>query len=286
MKAKIIDGKFISNKIKNKIKKKIQNNKKKKQRKPGLAIILIGTNPASQLYVYNKKKACKDIGISFFLYKFPKSISELKLLTLIDKLNNNKKIDGILVQLPIPKTINHIKIFNKISPKKDVDGLNSRNIGKLCQSSPKLRPCTSKGIITLLKKYKIKISGLHAVIVGASNTVGKPMCMELLSQECTVTITHNKTKNLYQHIKNADLLIVAIGQAEFIPGHWIKSGAIVIDVGINYLKNGKIVGDIEYKSAIKKASYITPVPGGVGPMTVISLIQNTIKAYEEFLSKT
>ncbi|CEN32263.1 Bifunctional protein FolD [Candidatus Westeberhardia cardiocondylae] len=277
--AKIIDGKLISKIIRKKIIKKIQKNKKK--RTPGLAMILIGNNPISTLYVSNKKKACKEIGILSFFYNFPSSISEKKLLIFIEKLNNDKRIDGILIQLPLPKNINYENIFNKIQPDKDVDGLHPYNIGKLCQSLPILRPCTSKGIITLLKMYNIDISKLYSVVIGKSNIVGKPMIMELLLQGCTVTITHESTKNLQKYVKEAELLIVAIGKAKFIPGNWIKIGSIVIDVGINHLTNGKIVGDVEYKNAIKRASYITPVPGGVGPMTVTTLIQNTLLAYEK-----
>ncbi|MCR3754853.1 MAG: bifunctional 5,10-methylene-tetrahydrofolate dehydrogenase/ 5,10-methylene-tetrahydrofolate cyclohydrolase [Candidatus Westeberhardia cardiocondylae] len=240
----------------------------------------MGNNPASKLYIYNKQKVCKNIGLILYTYNFSKHILETHLLKLINKLNHNEKIDGILIQLPLPKNINHINIFNTISPEKDVDGFHPYNIGRLFYKNPSLPPCTSKGIMTLLKKYHIQTSGLHAVIVGSSNIVGKPIGMELLLQGCTVTITNKHTKNLKKHIKHADLLIVAIGKAKFIPGHWIKLGSIVIDVGINYLKNGQIVGDVEYKSALYRASYITPVPGGVGPMTVISLIQNTIQAYE------
>lgn len=282
MSAKIINGKILSQKIIQEIIKKVRLRILKNKRVPGLAVIVIGDNPASKIYVTNKRRICETLGFFSCLYNFTEKISESELLRLIDQLNNDKTIDGILVQLPIPQTINYIKILEHIRPDKDVDGFHPYNVGRLCQRAPKLRPCTSFGIITLLKHYQINLFGLNAVIVGASNIVGRPMSLELLLVGCTTTITHRFTSNLRQHVKEADLLIVAIGKANFIPGEWIKPGAIVIDVGINQLKNGKVIGDVCYSEAKQRANWITPVPGGVGPMTVAILMQNTLQACEEY----
>ncbi|PPI88381.1 bifunctional methylenetetrahydrofolate dehydrogenase/methenyltetrahydrofolate cyclohydrolase FolD [Candidatus Pantoea edessiphila] len=282
MVAKIIDGKIVAQKLKDEIADKVKKRLKIGKRLPSLAIILIGDNPASRIYVINKSLVCKEVGLLFFLYDLPVTTTEFELLNLIDKLNNDNKIDGILVQLPLPKNINYFKVLEKIKPDKDVDGFHPYNIGSLCQRIPKLSPCTPHGIIALLKHYNINTYGLNAVIIGASNIVGRPMSMELLLVGCTTTIAHRFTKNLYQHVKNADLLVVAVGKPQFIPGDWIQPGAIVIDVGINRLKSGKIVGDVDFETAYKRASFITPVPGGVGPMTVVMLIQNTLKACEIF----
>lgn len=283
MSAVLIDGKHISEKIKEKITQKVYKNITMGNRAPGLAMLLVGNDPASKIYVDHKKKACKQVGFLSFLYNLPITTTEDEILQLIKILNNDNRIDGILIQLPLPNTLNNIRILEQITPDKDVDGFHPYNIGRLCQRSPVLRPCTSKGIITLLNLYHINMFVLDAVIVGASNIVGRPMMMELLLAGCTVSITHKFTKNLQLYIKQADLLIVAVGKAHFIHGSWIKKGAIVIDVGINRLKNGTIVGDVHFPSACKRASYITPVPGGVGPMTVATLIQNTLQAYYRHL---
>ncbi|CAL4325016.1 bifunctional methylenetetrahydrofolate dehydrogenase/methenyltetrahydrofolate cyclohydrolase FolD [Buchnera aphidicola] len=282
MSAIIINGNKISKKIQFEILKKVFNRKKEKKRVPGLAIILIGSNIPSQIYVQKKQIACKNVGFFSEYWSFPEDTSEQEILTLIHKLNKNKKIDGILVQLPLPIHINYIKILSSIIPDKDVDGFHPYNIGFLCQREPKLRACTPKGIITMLTHYKIKTHGLHAVMIGASNIVGRPMSLELLLAGCTITITHRFTKNLKKHIKDADLLVVAVGKPNFLKGEWIKKGAIIIDVGINRLSNGDIVGDVEFDSAFLRASYITPVPGGVGPMTVTTLLQNTLEACEKY----
>lgn len=279
--TKIMKGSIIAKKIKEKIKKKICIRKKKNNRVPGLAVILIGDNPASLIYIKTKRYACYNVGIFSAYWHFSDNIDEKKILNLIKKLNNNKYIDGILVQLPLPNNINTIKILTSIDPKKDVDGFHPYNFGLLCQQYPTLRACTPRGIITLLQYYKINMQGLHIVIIGTSIIVGRPLCMELLLTDCTVTITNKFTKNLKSYVKIADIVIIAIGQPNFLYGDWIKDGAIVIDVGINYLKNKKkIVGDVHFKSVSLKTSYITPVPGGVGPMTVASLLQNTLEIYE------
>lgn len=278
----IIDGKKIAKEIEINILKKVKERKKKGKRVPGLAVILIGNNPASEIYVKRKILSCNHVGFIFKYWNFPENIHEDKILNLIEKLNKNIKIDGILIQLPIPKKINCNKIFTSIKPDKDVDGFHPYNTGSLCQRNPTLRACTPKGIITMLNYEKINTYGLHAVMVGASNIVGRPMSMELLLAGCTTTITHRFTRNLKNHVNNADLLITAIGRPNFIKGDWIKKGAIVIDVGINRLKDGSIVGDVDFQSAYLKASYITPVPGGVGPMTVATLLENTLEACEKY----
>lgn len=283
MNAKVMDGKYISEEIKKEIAKKVHKCINTGNRAPGLAMILIGKNPISSIYVNNKKKACKQVGFISFLYTLSETTTENEIFQLINSLNQDNRVDGILIQLPLPHKLNNIKLLEKITPNKDVDGFHPYNIGRLCQRSPMLRPCTSKGIITLLKKYEINILILNTVVIGASNIVGRPMTMELLLAGCTVSVTHRFTKNLKMYVKNADLLIVAVGKANFIPGSWIKKGAVVIDVGINRLDNGNIVGDVHFSSAVKKASYITPVPGGVGPMTVATLIQNTLHAYYNHL---
>lgn len=278
--AKIIDGNKIAKKILLQVSKKIKNRIILGKKIPGLAVILIGNDIASKIYVKNKCLVCKKVGFNSYLYNFHVSVKEKKIIKLIQELNYNNKIDGILIQLPLPKNIDYKNILENILPTKDVDGFHPYNMGRLCLRIPTFRPCTPKGIITLLQYYKINTYGMHALVVGASNIVGRPMSMELLLIGCTITVAHRFTKNLKKYIKQADLLIVAIGKAEFIPGHWIKKGAIVFDVGINRVSSHKIVGDILFKSALKKASYITPVPGGVGPMTVAMLIKNTLKACE------
>ncbi|ACL30279.1 bifunctional methylenetetrahydrofolate dehydrogenase/methenyltetrahydrofolate cyclohydrolase FolD [Buchnera aphidicola] len=280
MPAIIIDGNKIAKKIELKILKKVKQRKKNGERIPGLAMILVGNHIPSQIYVNKKKIACKNVGFFSECWNLPSNINEKEILNIISKLNENKNIDGILIQLPLPPQINHMKILSSIVPDKDVDGFHPYNTGSLCQRTPKLRACTPKGIITMLKYNKIKTHGLHAVMVGASNIVGRPMSLELLLAGCTTTVTHRFTKNLKDHVQNADLLIVAVGKANFLKGSWIKTGSIVIDVGINRLKNGKVVGDVEFKTAYLRASYITPVPGGVGPMTVATLLQNTLEACE------
>ncbi|NIH41165.1 MAG: bifunctional methylenetetrahydrofolate dehydrogenase/methenyltetrahydrofolate cyclohydrolase FolD [Buchnera aphidicola (Periphyllus aceris)] len=282
MNAKIINGLKIAKKIQKKIKKEVEQRRKKKLLIPGLAVILVGNNQSSKIYIKNKKIACNNVGFFSKVFKFSKKTHEKKIINLLEKLNKNKYIHGILVQLPLPKKINTHKILKKISYKKDVDGFHPFNVGLLFQKHPNLRSCTPFGIIQLLKKIKIKIKGLNALIIGDSNIVGKPMMLELLLKNCTTTVANKFTKNLYKHIKNADLIIIAIGQPNFLNGKWIKKGAIIIDVGINRLKNGTIVGDVDFSSNYTKASYITPVPGGVGPMTVTSLLQNTLYACKKY----
>jgi methylenetetrahydrofolate dehydrogenase (NADP+)/methenyltetrahydrofolate cyclohydrolase len=282
MAAKIIDGKTIAQQVRLEVAEKVQQRLADGKRAPGLAVVLVGENPASQIYVASKRRACDEVGFISRSYDLPATTSEAELLELIDTLNNDSEIDGILVQLPLPAGIDNVKVLERIVPDKDVDGFHPYNIGRLCQRAPKLRPCTPRGIVTLLERYNIDTYGLNAVVVGASNIVGRPMSMELLLAGCTTTVTHRFTKDLRHHVEHADLLVVAVGKPGFIPGDWIKPGAVVIDVGINRLESGKVVGDVDFASASERASYITPVPGGVGPMTVATLIQNTLVACEEY----
>ncbi|EXU75354.1 MULTISPECIES: bifunctional methylenetetrahydrofolate dehydrogenase/methenyltetrahydrofolate cyclohydrolase FolD [Erwinia] len=282
MVAKIIDGKTIAQQVRQEVAEKVKQRLAAGQRAPGLAVILVGQDPASEIYVGSKRRACEEVGFVSRSYDLPASTSEAELLALIERLNNDDTIDGILVQLPLPAGIDYVKVLEHISPSKDVDGFHPYNVGRLCQRAPRLRPCTPRGIITLLERYNIDTFGLNAVVIGASNIVGRPMSMELLLAGCTTTVTHRFTRDLRHHVEHADLLVVAVGKPGFIPGDWIKPGAIVIDVGINRLDNGKVVGDVDFDAAEKRAAWITPVPGGVGPMTVATLIQNTMQACEEF----
>jgi methylenetetrahydrofolate dehydrogenase (NADP+)/methenyltetrahydrofolate cyclohydrolase len=284
MTATLINGKLIAHELRQSVKEKVAQRKSSGLRPPGLAVILVGSDPASEVYVGSKRRACEEVGFVSRSYDLPTSTTQDELFDLIDSLNNDNAIDGILVQLPLPEGLNANLIIEHINPLKDVDGFHPSNVGKLALRQPGLRPCTPKGIIELIESTGVKPHGLEAVVVGASNIVGRPMTLELLLAGCTVTTTHRFTKDLESKVRNAELLVVAVGKPEFIPGEWIKEGAIVIDVGINRLDNGKLVGDVGFAIAKEKAAYITPVPGGVGPMTVASLIENTLIACEEFHS--
>ena len=278
MSAKIIDGKTIAQQVRNEVAEQVKQRLAAGKRAPGLAVVLVGENPASQIYVASKRRACDEVGFLSRSYDLPATTSEAELLALIDRLNADGEIDGILVQLPLPAGIDNVKVLERIHPDKDVDGFHPYNVGRLCQRAPTLRPCTPRGIVTLLERYNIDTYGLNAVVVGASNIVGRPMSMELLLAGCTTTVTHRFTKNLRHHVENADLLVVAVGKPGFIPGDWIKPGAIVVDVGINRLESGKVVGDVDFEAASERAAYITPVPGGVGPMTIAMLMYNCVEA--------
>ncbi|SUC19560.1 bifunctional 5,10-methylene-tetrahydrofolate dehydrogenase/ 5,10-methylene-tetrahydrofolate cyclohydrolase [Proteus vulgaris] len=282
MSARIIDGKSIAQTIRSEVTEKVKQRINAGKRAPGLAVILVGNNPASQIYVGSKRRACDEVGFISRSYDLPDTTSEADLLSLIDQLNEDNTIDGILVQLPLPAGIDNVKVLERIRPDKDVDGFHPYNVGRLCQRAPKLRPCTPRGVVTLLERCDIPMNGLNAVIIGASNIVGRPMSLELLLAGCTTTVTHRFTKDLRFHVEHADLVVVAVGKPNFIPGEWIKPGAIVIDVGINRLESGKVVGDVEFEVASQRAGWISPVPGGVGPMTVATLIQNTLQACEEY----
>ncbi|MDO5070993.1 MAG: bifunctional methylenetetrahydrofolate dehydrogenase/methenyltetrahydrofolate cyclohydrolase FolD [Pasteurella multocida] len=279
MTAQVISGTELSKTIKSQVAQKIETYTQQGKRSPGLAVILVGADPASQVYVGSKRKSCAEIGIQSKSYDLPETTQESELLALIDELNADTTVDGILVQLPLPKHIDSTKVIERITPEKDVDGFHPYNVGRLCQRIPTLRACTPYGVMKLLETTGIDLHGKHAVIVGASNIVGRPMALELLLAGCTITVTHRFTKDLAHHVRQADILVVAVGKPKFIPGDWIKAGAIVIDVGINR-QEGKLVGDVEYDVALEKAGYITPVPGGVGPMTVAMLMFNTLSAYE------
>lgn len=283
MTAQVISGSAIASQIKANIKTQIETYVEEGKRKPGLAVILVGADPASQVYVGSKRKSCAEIGIESKSYDLPAETTEAELLELIETLNQDESVDGILVQLPLPKQIDSTKIIEAIVPHKDVDGFHPYNVGRLAQRIPTLRSCTPYGVMKLLESTGVDLYGQHAVIVGASNIVGRPMALELLLAGSTVTVTHRFTKDLEHHVRQADILVVAVGKPEFIPGEWIKEGAIVIDVGINRGADGKLKGDVEYAVASQKASFITPVPGGVGPMTVAMLMQNTLQAYESHL---
>ena len=284
MTAQIINGKKIAMQIHDTIRQRIQKRKQQQLRRPGLAVILIGDDSASKIYVENKKKACRNVGILSETVHCPSYITEEELLNIIDRFNHNNNIDGILVQLPLPSHINANTVLEYINPKKDVDGFHPYNIGKLAQRTPILRPCTPLGIINLIKTTGIDFHGIKAVIIGASNIVGRPMALELLLAGATTTVCHRFTKNLQQEVEGADLLIVAVGKPNFIPGHWVKENAIVVDVGINRLEDNRVVGDVEFATALQRASFITPVPGGVGPMTIASLLENTLYACEQYHS--
>ena len=282
MSASLIDGKSIAQQLRNSVKDKVAARTASGLRAPGLAVILVGNDPASEVYVGSKRRACEEVGFVSRSYDLPETTSESELLNLIDELNADNEIDGILVQLPLPEGIDANMVIERIAPNKDVDGFHPSNVGKLALRQPGLRPCTPKGIMTLIESTGVKTHGLDALVVGASNIVGRPMTLELLLAGCTVTTTHRFTKDLEAKVNNADLLVVAVGKPEFIPGNWTKKGAIVIDVGINRLDSGALVGDVEFDVAKDRASFITPVPGGVGPMTVASLIENTLIACEEY----
>lgn len=279
----IIDGKKFARKLKLKIKKEIQSIKKKTRLTPGLTVILIGNHAPSEIYVRNKAISAKEVGINSKVLRFKNSISETKLISVIQKLNKDKKVHGILVQLPLPDHIHGHKIIEEIDPRKDVDGFHPINVGNLSSGKDSLISCTPLGCYLMIKSIKKNLSGLNALMIGRSNLNGKPMVQLLLKEDCTVTIGHSKTKNLKELCKKADIVVVAAGRANLVKGDWIKKGAIVIDVGINRVKkkNGyKIIGDVEFKSVVKKAKAITPVPGGVGPVTIACLLNNTLKAFK------
>jgi methylenetetrahydrofolate dehydrogenase (NADP+) / methenyltetrahydrofolate cyclohydrolase len=281
MTAQVIDGNAVAQRLKKQIAEKITERIGNGQRVPCLAVILAGDTAASKVYVRNKRKACEETGIRSISYDLPVTTTEQEILDRIDILNRDEEVDGILVQLPLPSHINPSIVTERILPTKDVDGFHPYNMGRLALRNPMLRPCTPAGIMTLLREIVgVDFYGLCAVIVGASNIVGRPMTLELLLAGSTVTNCHRFTKNLRQFVEQADLLVVAIGKPGVIKSDWIKPGAIVIDVGINRLDDGKLVGDVDFETAKERASWITPVPGGVGPMTVATLLTNTLQACE------
>jgi methylenetetrahydrofolate dehydrogenase (NADP+)/methenyltetrahydrofolate cyclohydrolase len=282
MSAKIIDGKSIASELLDNIKEEIITRTNEGHRAPTLAVILIGENPASKIYVGRKIMACEKTGIKSITHNLKDDVTQDSLLTLITDCNQDKNIDGILVQSPLPSHINEEEIIAAIDPKKDVDGFTPHNIGLLAIKTPVLRSCTPYGVIKMLNTLKINLEGLDAVVVGQSNHVGRPMLLELLLAKCTVTICHSKTTNLHEKISKADIIVSAVGVPNFIKGVWVKKGAIVVDIGISRLDNNKIVGDVEFEAAKENAAFITPVPGGVGPMTVATLMENTLIAQKLF----
>jgi methylenetetrahydrofolate dehydrogenase (NADP+)/methenyltetrahydrofolate cyclohydrolase len=247
-------------------------------RKPGLAVVQVGEDPASTVYVRNKRKSCIEVGIESFAYDLPASTGEAELLALVKTLNEDERVDGILVQMPVPKGLDTDRIVDAVDPAKDADGFHPYNTGLLAQKRPRLRPCTPYGVIVLAKTYGIALTGLRAVVVGASNIVGRPMALELLLARSTVTVCHTGTRDLRAEVERAELVVVAVGKPEFVPGEWIRPGAAVFDVGINRMPNGKLVGDVGYAAAAERAGWITPVPGGLGPMTIAILLSNTVDA--------
>jgi len=278
----LIDGKKVSGEIRNRLADETHKLKKKTGKTPGLATILVGDDPASTVYVRNKNKICGELGFQSFEQKLSADTSEEKLLQLVGELNSNKDVHGILVQLPLPNQIDSEKILQAIDPKKDVDGFHPVNVGKLVVGNALLTPCTPTGIIALLDRYDIEISGKHAVIIGRSNIVGKPVSMLLLHRNATITICHSRTQNLEEVTRSADILVAAVGRANFVTDEMVSEGTVVIDVGINRV-DGKLTGDVDFEPVSKKASHITPVPGGVGPMTIALLMENTLKAFKESL---
>ncbi len=281
MSAKIIDGKAIAAGLRKQVAESVSKRLENGLRAPGLAVILVGSDPASEIYVGKKHQACKEAGFLSKSFHLAEETSEDELMTLIDQLNNDNNIDGILVQLPLPKHLDADRLQDAIHADKDVDGFHAINLGRLIQRRPLLRPCTPKGIITLLETVTKNLQGVEAVVVGASNIVGRPMALELMMHGATVTVCHRFTKNLAFHVGRAELLIVAVGNPDVVKAEWIKPGAIVIDVGVNRMQDGSLQGDIDFEVARKQASWITPVPGGVGPMTVATLLENTLYAAEK-----
>ncbi len=280
MTASLIDGRAVAERVRRQIKEAVAKRLEKHLRPPGLAVVLVGQDPASEIYVRNKRKTCHEIGMLSRSYDFPDDVPEQELLALIRQLNQDPEIDGILVQLPLPKHIDASAVIETIAPHKDVDGFHPFNLGRLAQRRPMLRPCTPYGVMTLLESTGLPVRGRDAVVVGASNIVGRPMVLELLLAGATVTNCHRFTHNLAHHVGQADIVVSATGQTGLIKGEWIREGAIVVDVGINRCPDGKIRGDVEFDTAAERAAWITPVPGGVGPMTIAMLLKNTLFAAE------
>ena len=285
MSAKIIDGKRIAEEFRREVRAGTDALERRGLRRPGLAVVMVGDNAASAVYVRNKRRACEETGIVSVAHDLPESTSGGELLSLIDRLNADPAIDGILVQLPLPAHIASIEVLERIDPAKDVDGFHPYNVGRLVQQMPVMRPCTPYGIILMMERAGIEMKGRNAVVVGRSNIVGKPMALELLMKNATVTVCHSGTRDLAACVGSAEILVVSVGKAGFVPGAWVKPGAVVIDVGINRLPDGRLVGDVQFDEAAKRAGHITPVPGGVGPMTIAALMKNTLESAERRLGK-
>ncbi|HET7925732.1 MAG TPA: bifunctional methylenetetrahydrofolate dehydrogenase/methenyltetrahydrofolate cyclohydrolase FolD [Rhodanobacteraceae bacterium] len=282
MTARILDGKRIADELLDSVAARVRARVAAGKRAPGLAVVLVGEDPASSVYVRNKRKACARVGFRSLDFDLPETTTEAELAALVDKLNADPEVHGILVQLPLPRGMNGTAIIDRIDPHKDVDGFQAENVGRLALRQRGLRPCTPKGVMTLLAHTDRPVRGQKAVVVGVSNHVGRPLVLELLLAGCTTTACHKFTRDLEAEVRQADIVVVAVGRPELIKGDWIKPGAVVIDVGINRLDDGRLVGDVEFAPAAARASWITPVPGGVGPMTVATLIENTLEATETF----
>jgi methylenetetrahydrofolate dehydrogenase (NADP+) / methenyltetrahydrofolate cyclohydrolase len=280
MSAHIIDGKAVAARVTADIETRVAARLAAGKSRPGLAVVLVGDNAASQVYVRNKRGTTEAVGMRSFAHDLADTTSQADLLALIDAMNRDPAVSGILVQLPLPKHIDEALVTEQIDPRKDVDGFHPYNIGRLVQKRPLLRPCTPYGCMTLLKETGVDLVGQHAVVIGQSNIVGRPMALELLLERCTVTICHSKTRDLPGVVRQADIIVAGVGKANFVQGDWVKAGAIVIDVGINRGEDGKLVGDVDFAAAAERASWITPVPGGVGPMTIATLLANTLRAAE------
>jgi len=280
MSAKILDGKATAAALRQQIREQVDRRLAGGDRAPGLAVVLVGSDPASQVYVRHKRNDCAEVGFISFAYDLPATTDETTLLTLIDQLNGDPAVDGILVQLPLPPQINSERVIEQIDPGKDIDGFHPYNLGRLAARAPLLRPCTPYGVMQLLAQSGEPLAGRDAVVIGASNIVGRPMALELLLAGCTVTVCHSRTRDLQRHLQQAEIVVAAVGRPEMIRGEWLMPGAMVVDVGINRLDDGRLVGDIHYPSAAAVASWITPVPGGVGPMTRAMLLHNTLQAAE------
>lgn len=280
MAAQLINGKEVSQQLLADLAQKVEQRKNQGLRAPCLAVVLVGADPASQVYVRNKKTACAKVGFESRAYELPENTPQEELLALVDKLNADEGVDGILVQLPLPPHINGQAVLERILPHKDVDGFHPYNVGRLVVKMPLMRPCTPKGVMTLLQHYGVNPEGKKAVVVGASNIVGRPQLLELLLARATVTICHSKTQNLAAEVGAADIVVAGVGIPNFVKGAWIKPGAVVIDVGINRMDDGSLCGDVEFAAAAERAAMITPVPGGVGPMTIATLMENTLHAAE------
>jgi methylenetetrahydrofolate dehydrogenase (NADP+) / methenyltetrahydrofolate cyclohydrolase len=282
MSARLLDGKRIAAELLDRLAERVDARIKAGKPRPGLAVILVGDEPASSVYVRNKRKACERVGFSSLAFDLPADTPEAELVSLIDRLNADPQVHGILVQLPLPAHVDANALINRIDPRKDVDGFQAENVGRLVLRQRGLRPCTSKGVMTLLANTDLPVRGKHAVVVGVSNHVGRPLMLELLLAGCTTTVCHKFTRNLPAFVAGADILVVAVGRPDLVRGDWVKPGAIVIDVGINRRDDGSLTGDVEFESAAERAAWITPVPGGVGPMTVATLMENTLEAAETF----
>ena len=280
MTAQILDGKTIAAECRTAVAARVAALVSGGARPPGLAVVLVGEHPASEVYVRNKRKACAEVGFHSEQHTLPADTNQAELEALIDRLNADPQIDGILVQLPLPAHLDTEAITERILPTKDVDGFHPYNLGRLALRMPLLRPCTPKGVMTMLARTGVELAGLDALVIGQSNIVGRPMALELLAARCTITVCHSRTRDLAGKVRGADLLVAAMGRPRFVPGDWIKPGAILIDVGINRTPEGTLVGDLDYAPCAERAAWITPVPGGVGPMTIATLLENTLEAAE------